>query len=95
MPGILKKAKRIVSMGGAFFMHGNVTPHAEFNYRYDPEAVDIVLKSGANFAIVPLDLTEQYVFGAEDIKNVTDALKNDSTKNFLEALVHFSTQSNM
>jgi len=37
-PGILKKAKEIVIMGGAFFCPGNVTPHAEFNIWFNAEA---------------------------------------------------------
>jgi hypothetical protein len=35
---ILKKAKEIVIMGGAFFCWGNVTPHAKFNIWFNAEA---------------------------------------------------------
>jgi inosine-uridine nucleoside N-ribohydrolase len=44
-PGILKKAKEIVIMGGAFFCSGNVTPHAKFNIWFNAEAAQTVFDS--------------------------------------------------
>ncbi len=46
-------------MGGAYFEVGNITPAAEFNIYVDPEAADIVLKSGAKVTMIPLDLTHK------------------------------------
>ncbi|MEX1140678.1 MAG: nucleoside hydrolase [Bacteroidota bacterium] len=60
-PASLRKAGRIVSMGGAFRVPGNTGPVAEFNYFVDPEAADLILTSGLPLRIVPLDLTEQIV----------------------------------
>jgi purine nucleosidase len=46
-------------MGGGFFEGGNTTPAAEFNIYVDPEAADIVLRSGLPITMVPLDLSHQ------------------------------------
>ena len=43
-PEIVPMVKRIVYMGGAIDVPGNVTPAAEFNWWFDPEAVRIVLR---------------------------------------------------
>ena len=46
-------------MGGAYFEVGNITPTAEFNIFVDPEAAEIVLKSGAKITMMPLDVTHK------------------------------------
>jgi purine nucleosidase len=46
-------------MGGAYFEVGNITPTAEFNIYVDPEAAKIVLKSGADITMMPLDVTHK------------------------------------
>ncbi|HHS94542.1 MAG TPA: nucleoside hydrolase, partial [Rhodobacterales bacterium] len=45
-PDIAPRISEIVLMGGAYFEVGNITPAAEFNIYVDPEAADIVFKSG-------------------------------------------------
>ncbi len=56
-PDIVDRVLEIVLMGGAYFEVGNITPAAEFNIYVDPEAADIVFKSGANIVVMPLDVT--------------------------------------
>ena len=46
-------------MGGAYFEVGNITPAAEFNIYVDPEAADVVLRSGVEIVMLPLDVTHQ------------------------------------
>ncbi|MDG1282710.1 MAG: nucleoside hydrolase [Pseudorhodobacter sp.] len=58
-PDIIEKVQEIVLMGGAYFEVGNITPAAEFNIYVDPEAADIVLKSGARIVMMPLDVTHR------------------------------------
>lgn len=69
-PGSIRKAHRIVSMGGAFRVPGNTGPVAEFNYFVDPDAADLVLKSKLPLRIVPLDVTEQIVFLRKDLQQI-------------------------
>ena len=58
-PDIAPRIKEIVLMGGAYFAVGNVTPAAEFNIHVDPQAADIVFKSGVPITVVPLDVTHK------------------------------------
>ncbi|MEM6729053.1 MAG: nucleoside hydrolase, partial [Pseudomonadota bacterium] len=64
-PDIAGKLEEIVLMGGAYFEVGNITPAAEFNIYVDPEAADIVFKSGAKITVVPLDLSHKMLTSAE------------------------------
>lgn len=50
---------RVVAMGGAVDVPGNVTPEAEFNVHVDPEAAGVVLDAGLTLDLVPLDATRQ------------------------------------
>lgn len=58
-PDIVAKVKQIVLMGGAYFEVGNITPTAEFNIYVDPQAADIVFKSGVSIVVMPLDVTHK------------------------------------
>ncbi|MGB8622297.1 MAG: nucleoside hydrolase, partial [Paracoccaceae bacterium] len=58
-PDIAGRIGRIVLMGGAYFEVGNITPTAEFNIYVDPEAAEIVFKSGAPITVMPLDVTHK------------------------------------
>lgn len=58
-PDIVARVGAIVAMGGAYFEVGNITPAAEFNIYVDPEAADIVVKSGVDLTFMPLDLTHK------------------------------------
>jgi purine nucleosidase len=58
-PDIADHIQEIVLMGGAYFEVGNITPAAEFNIYVDPEAADIVFKSGVKITVVPLDVTHK------------------------------------
>ncbi|WP_323013929.1 nucleoside hydrolase [Devosia sp.] len=58
-PAIIGRIAEIVMMGGAYFEVGNITPAAEFNIYVDPEAADVVLRSGVPTTMLPLDVTHQ------------------------------------
>lgn len=66
-PGeLLEKFNRIVVMGGVFEQRGNITPSAEFNFFFDPNAVQVFLNilkkckiPSGKVIFVPLDVTER------------------------------------
>lgn len=58
-PDIIEKVGEIVLMGGAYFQVGNITPAAEFNIYVDPQAADIVFRSGVAITVMPLDVTHK------------------------------------
>ena len=57
-PEVVSRIKEVVFMGGST-ERGNHTPAAEFNTYADPEALDIVLRSGVTVRMVGLNLTHQ------------------------------------
>ncbi len=61
--------KRIVIMGGAA-AGGNVTPCAEFNIYVDPEAADLVMRSGIPLCVCGLDVTLKAYLTAEEIAGI-------------------------
>lgn len=58
-PDIIARVPQLVMMGGAYFEVGNITPTAEFNIYVDPEAAQIVLASGVDLVMLPLDVTHK------------------------------------
>jgi purine nucleosidase len=52
------RVRRIVFMGGSTD-RGNTTPYGEFNIVTDPEAADIVLRSGLPITMIGLNVTHQ------------------------------------
>ncbi len=62
-PDIIPLIKRVIYMGGAFYQQGNVTPAAEFNWWFDPEAARITVRASFKEQImVGLDVCEKVLF---------------------------------
>ncbi|BDY06152.1 pyrimidine-specific ribonucleoside hydrolase RihA [Ferrimonas sp. YFM] len=68
-PELHAKIDRIVLMGGAATL-GNWTPAAEFNIYVDPEAADMVFKSGIPITMCGLEVTHQAQIMDEDIERI-------------------------
>ena len=66
-PRIAARIRQIVLMGGGFFEGGNVTPTAEFNIYVDPQAADVVFRSGVPIVMMPLDVTHKALTSAKRI----------------------------
>ncbi|MDX8335225.1 nucleoside hydrolase [Candidatus Cetobacterium colombiensis] len=74
---ILKKAERIVSMGGAFRTNGNCSQVGEFNYWVDPESVNIVFENvDRPIELIPLDVTRKIVL-TPNYREYLKQMKND------------------
>ena len=58
-PKAARRLHQIVLMGGARREGGNITASAEYNVYADPEAADIVFKSGCSIVVFGLDATHQ------------------------------------
>jgi inosine-uridine nucleoside N-ribohydrolase len=68
-PEAARAIRRVVWMGGGF-AGGNVTPAAEFNAWWDPEAAARVVQAGLDLVIVPLDATEDATVTATEIERL-------------------------
>jgi purine nucleosidase len=71
-PEIIPRVQEIVLMGGAYFEVGNITPAAEFNIYVDPEAAEIVFKSGVPLTVMPLDVTHKVLTTRPRIEAIRD-----------------------
>lgn len=92
-PQIAPRIKQIVMMGGGCFQGGNITPAAEFNFYVDPEAADIVMRSGAPITIASLDVTHKVLSTAPRI----EAFQNlgNKTGASVAAMLDFSERFDM
>jgi inosine-uridine nucleoside N-ribohydrolase len=62
-PDIVPLIKKVIYMGGSFYQQGNVTPTAEFNWWFDPEAAKIALRTPfKEQIIIGLDVCEKVIF---------------------------------
>lgn len=71
-PEIADRVKELVMMGGGFFEGGNITPAAEFNIYVDPQAADIVFRSGMPIVMMPLDVTHQLLTTKVRVNRIRD-----------------------
>lgn len=64
-PDLTEHIGRLVVRGGAAGGVGNATPAAEFNIFYDPTSASDVFRSPITKTIIPLDVTQQNMFGLD------------------------------
>ncbi|HUZ01744.1 MAG TPA: nucleoside hydrolase [Thermomicrobiaceae bacterium] len=65
-PALPRLVRRLVVMGGAFTVPGNVTLAAEFNIHVDPEAAAAVARSEFDATWIGLDVTHQVPLTREE-----------------------------
>ena len=67
-PDIIPQVSRCIIMGGAACTNGNISPAAEYNIWCDPEAAQIVFRSGLPVEMVGWEFsTGEFVLSLEDI----------------------------
>ena len=85
-PDLDTKIKRIVFMGGNVHVPGNASPTAEFNFWFDPEAAQIVLRSRIPEKVMfPLDICNRAVLTKALFDQVV-AVKTPVTARYREDL---------
>lgn len=86
-PDIVSLIKEVIIMGGALTVPGNHQMHAEANIYADPEAADLVFKSGAEITLVGLDVTMQTVLHMQEVEKWR--MLNTPLTNFLADITEF------
>lgn len=69
-PDIAGRIAEVVMMAGAYFEVGNISVAAEFNVYVDPEAADVVLRSGMKMTMMPLDVTHRMLSTRERLDRI-------------------------
>ncbi|MFZ7942527.1 nucleoside hydrolase [Neobacillus sp. 19] len=90
-PELKEKIECISLMGGCGF-GGNWTPAAEFNIYVDPEAADIVFRSGVPIIMSGLDVTHKAQILKEDIERIR-RIDNKTSRVIASLLDFFSENS--
>ena len=93
-PGILKKAKQIVTMAGAFKGRGNVAPLAEFNIAYNPEAAQLFFTTRDDIIVLPLDITRQLILTERMIEELYAINPTSEIAKFIRPLGKFMIKTN-
>ncbi len=86
-PQVAESLKEVVVMGGAVTVPGNVTPVATANLWGDPQAADVVYRSGARIVQVGLDVCREVEFSPEQLRQVWQA--DTSATRLLQKAVSF------
>ncbi|MBK5458810.1 nucleoside hydrolase [Peribacillus sp. TH27] len=69
-PGLAHKVKKIIVMGGAVRVAGNISPVASFNLASDPEAARVMYESGAPIVQVGLDVCTKVRISQENLDRI-------------------------
>lgn len=77
-PDAAARLGRVIAMGGAIIEHGNIGPRSEFNIAADPEAADIVLRSGLNVTLIPLDVTRKVRATRAETERLIESSRQDA-----------------
>ena len=84
-PDVMATLGRLIIMGGAVRVPGNVTPAAEFNIYVDPEAAEVVFEAGLAITLIPLDVTRQ-------VRLTTDRLSRVGRQKLAGAARHIAAE---
>ena len=76
-PSFAANLQRLVVMGGAYGVPGNVTSRAEFNVWSDPDAARTVLSSFSGAWLVGLDVTHEVRLMRKNLGRALSARKDD------------------
>ena len=85
-PETVKIPHKMISMGGALTVEGNVTPFAEANYYKDPKSASFVFSLPIDLIQIPLDVTERshlYLSDTEEWKSERGMLIRKMTEFYI------------
>lgn len=99
-PRVAHRALRLVMMGGAVAVPGNITPAAEANIWVDPEAASIVFSSGIPITVVGLDVCHQTLLRLDQLEEIDTstelgAFAKEATRPWFQKAADFGISGGM
>jgi len=91
VPDFRARVARVVVMGGAVGVPGNVTSVAEFNFWRDPESAVAILRMGLPLRLVPLDVTGRWEVSADDLRRRLTG--RSRRRQFLRRLLRYAVRT--
>lgn len=88
-PSIASKVKRLVLMGGAVTVPGNVTPVVEANMHSDPEAAHRVFESGMPITMVGLDATMRTIIDESHLERLSAGSDSARRPQFIGGILSY------
>lgn len=86
-PDLKRYVEKVIFMGGAVHVPGNMTPVASFNVVADPEAAQIVYRSGIPVVQIGLDICDQFRFHRSAFEQLEQ--KKTAVSQFVWKMVQF------
>jgi len=87
-PGFVSLVDRIIITGGSVTAGGNITPAAELNVFYDPNAARTVFRSPTTKTLIPLDVTQKVAFTLDVLEELPP--ETSRAGRFLRSVLPFS-----
>ena len=94
-PILPRRVRRLVVMGGAALVPGNVTPAAEANFHNDPEAASAVFRAGFDLTMIGLDVTHQALFKPQRYQRGLEASPTDPVARLALAVLAYYLQADL
>src|SRR5688572_5561858 len=94
-PLLPQRVHKLIVMGGAALVPGNVTPAAEANFHNDPEAASAVFRAGFDLTMVGLDVTHQALFDPERYRRVRASADQDSVARLAVAVLDYYLRADL
>ena len=94
-PALPHKIDRLVVMGGAALVPGNVTPAAEANFHNDPEAASAVFRAGFDLTMIGLDVTHQALFDPERYRRAKQTATPDPVARLALAVLEYYLRADL
>lgn len=92
-PDLLTKIKNIVVLGGVIGEKGNMTPYSEFNVLNDPTALCILLDTGCDITLIPINICRKVIMTRNDLAKINDPNLIPAIKEITDVYLQYYTSS--
>ena len=89
------RVAKLIVMGGAALIPGNVTPAAEANFHNDPEAAAAVFAAGFDLTMIGLDVTHQALFEPAHYQRAKKAVPEDPVARVAIAVLDYYLRADL